>query len=359
MSDTMRKRIVVFGAPQAEFTAQSSVCLGTPVNFINASQLGWGSTSWSSVLWDFGDGTVSNQLTPSHIYNSPGTYTISLTVKSDSSCVLSTKTRTIVVMGKPKADFTYTNKCAGLPINFINLTTTGYGENGFSVVGWDFGDGAQSLQTNPWHTYSVPGTYSVRLIVSGNNCPQLNDTIIKQIKLSAARPDSLYPRVFATRLKRFTLMAMPGGVSYVWTPNIGLVYPDRQITDVYYLRNDPNKILYNIAIKDSNGCINNDKQEVWIFEKPDVFAPTAFTPNGDGANDVFIPFYVNIKSLQSFRIFNRWGTKIYETNDMTKFWDGTLNGANVPMDTFSWVVECYDVDGNKLVRKGMVTLIRD
>jgi gliding motility-associated-like protein len=125
------------------------------------------------------------------------------------------------------------------------------------------------------------------------------------------------------------------------------------------LRNDPSKILYNIAIKDSSGCIINDKQEVWVFEKPDVYAPTAFTPNGDRANDLFIPFYINIKTLQSFRIFNRWGEKIYETNSMTEGWNGTIKGQNAPLETYTWVVECYDVDGIKLVRKGMVTLIRN
>jgi gliding motility-associated-like protein len=121
---------------------------------------------------------------------------------------------------------------------------------------------------------------------------------------------------------------------------------------------DPSKLTYTILIKDSSGCINNDKQEVWVFEKPDVYAPTAFTPNKDSANDEFIPFYINIKSLESFRIFNRWGVKIFETNDMSKHWDGKINGVNAPLETYTWVVECYDVNGVKLVRKGMVTLIR-
>jgi gliding motility-associated-like protein len=97
---------------------------------------------------------------------------------------------------------------------------------------------------------------------------------------------------------------------------------------------------------------------VWVFEKPDVYAPSAFTPNKDGANDVFIPFYINIRNVESFRIFNRWGVKIFETNSMTAFWDGTINGVTAPLETYTWVVECYDINGEKLMRKGMVTLIR-
>jgi gliding motility-associated-like protein len=358
VSDTMKKRIIVFGAPVADFTVTSPVCVGTPITFTNTSQLGWGSTQFSQLQWDFGDGTVSTAVTPTHTYNQPGTYTVSLTVKSDSSCVTNTKTRTVTISGKPKADFLYSNSCVGAPIQFTNLSTGGFGENGFTVVGWNFGNGSQSLQTNPIITYQNPGTYTVQLIVGGVACPQLRDTIRKIINVTVPRRDSIYPRILASKLNRFTMSAVPGGVSYLWTPPLGLSHPTRSITDAYYLPADPQKILYTITIRDTSGCVNNDQQEVWIFEKPDVYAPTAFTPNGDGANDIFIPFYINIKSLESFRIFNRWGVKIFETNDMSKHWDGTINGSRAPLETYSWVVECYDVNGVKIVRKGMVSLLR-
>jgi gliding motility-associated-like protein len=198
----------------------------------------------------------------------------------------------------------------------------------------------------------------VRLIVSGQYCGQLNDTIVKPIRITIPRKDSIYP-VVRTSLGIVTpLAALPGGVSYVWRPSLGLSSPNQRLTNALYGANDPNRILYTITIRDVNGCINNDQQEVWMFERPDVFAPTAFTPNGDGVNDVFIPFYINIKTLGSFRIFDRWGTKIFETNDLNKSWDGSLLGKRAPLDTYAWVVECYDAKGNKLMRKGMVTLVQ-
>jgi gliding motility-associated-like protein len=61
---------------------------------------------------------------------------------------------------------------------------------------------------------------------------------------------------------------------------------------------------------------------------------------------------------RTLRIFSRWGVKIFETNDLRKGWDGTINGQTAPLETYSWVVECFDVNGNKLIRKGMVTLLR-
>ncbi|MBM3432929.1 MAG: PKD domain-containing protein [Bacteroidetes bacterium] len=358
ISDTMRKRIVVFGNPVANFTANTPVCLETPVTFINTSQLGWGSTQFSQVLWDFGNGVTSTVFSPTQTYAAPGIYNVTLTILSDSSCVPQKKSMQITVVGKPKADFSYNSRCVGTPVQFTNLTRSGFADGGFTTIRWNFGNGQQSSQLNPSTTYSAPGTYTVQLIVGGIGCPLLQDTIQKVISVTAPRPDSIYPLVYASRLNRFTLQALPGGVSYLWSPAIGLIHPTRRITDVYYLLSEPAQINYIITIKDSSGCINRDKQEVWVFDKPEVFVPTAFTPNKDSVNDLFIPIYVNIRSLQSFRIFNRWGVKIFDTNDLLAGWNGTINGQNAPLETYTWVVECFDVNGKKLIRKGMVTLLR-
>ena len=358
ISDTLKKRVVVFGAPIADFAIPNRICVGTSLSILNSSQLGWGSTQYSQVIWDFGDGNTSSQFSPSHNYRSPGTYTITLTVKSDSSCVISTKSRTIVIMGKPRGDFNFNSRCLNTPIQFNNLTIVGFGENSYNTVLWDFGDGQQSTLVSPTHNYVNTGTYNVSMIIAGVNCPQLRDTITKSIVITRPRPDSTYPIKFVSKLQLHTLRAIPGGVNYVWSPSIGLTHPTRAITDAYYLQADPSKVLYTIIIKDSSGCIIKDKQEVWIFEKPDVYAPTAFTPNKDGSNDLFIPFYINIKTLVSFRIFNRWGVRIFDTNNLQEGWNGTIKGQPAPLETYSWVVECFDVNGNRIVRKGMVSLLR-
>ena len=139
----------------------------------------------------------------------------------------------------------------------------------------------------------------------------------------------------------------------------GLNQSDIQKPIGNYTITDPSKILYTISILDSNGCTINDQQEVWIFSEPDIYAPTAFTPNGDGVNDLFLPVYVNISKLEYLRIFDRWGKLIFETNDMGKAWDGTYNGKPLPMDTFVFVITGIDTKGNSILRKGNVTLIRD
>lgn len=169
----------------------------------------------------------------------------------------------------------------------------------------------------------------------------------------------VYPLVKATRNRALTLVAQPGGISYVWSPSIGLLGPNQQSPTAKYTLLDPNKINYTITIKDSSGCVIKDAQEVWVFDKSDVFVPTAFSPNADGANDVLLPFYINIAKLNYFRIYDRWGKLVFETNDLKKSWDGLVNGKQAPLETYAWTVACVDADGKLLLRKGMVTMIRD
>jgi gliding motility-associated-like protein len=358
-SDTISKRVKVFGPPVASFGIPSSICLGTPVNTTNVSQVGYGSTKFSQLIWDFGDGKISNAADTVYTYPKPGLYTVTLSVRSDSSCVPSRVSQSITVIDKPKADFTWDGSCVGQVISFENKTLVGVGDKDYELVEWNFGDGQKSLISNPQYTYKNAGIQNVTLIVKGRTCPQLFDSARRTILLRVPRPDSVYEKISATRGQKFEMTALGGGVSYLWKPVTGLANSNRQKTEAYYLKNDPSKIFYTILIKDSVGCLNRDKQEVWVFDSPDVYAPTAFTPNGDNANDVFIPFYINIKTLQSFRIYNRWGNKIFETNDLKKFWDATIMGKQAPMETYTWIVECFDVNGRKLMRKGMVTLIRD
>jgi gliding motility-associated-like protein len=352
------KRVVVMGPAVVDFVATNS-CEGAATFFLNNSQFGYGSKAFSKIFWDFGDGNSSILENPSHIYRVAGVYNVTLTLRGDSSCLLSSKTKSITIYGKPAADFNFTDNCINLPIQFTNKTVPSKGEGNYTVIGWDFGDGNFSTQIDPTHTYSLAGVYKVRLIVSSTVCAQSRDTIIKQVTVTIPRASLTYPLVKATRNRMLTLVAQPGGKSYVWSPSVGLFGPNQQSPNAKYTLLDPNKINYTITIKDSSGCVISDRQEVWVFDKSDVFVPTAFSPNGDGANDVLLPFYINIAKLNYFRIYDRWGKLIFETNDLKESWSGLVNGKQAPLESYAWTIACVDADGKLLLRKGMVTMIRD
>ncbi|MFN9941879.1 MAG: gliding motility-associated C-terminal domain-containing protein, partial [bacterium] len=90
----------------------------------------------------------------------------------------------------------------------------------------------------------------------------------------------------------------------------------------------------------------------------DIFVPKGFSPNGDGHNDRLDVFLVGISRLIYFRVFNRWGQLLFETNDPAQLWDGTFNGQKQPLETYVWIAEGIGENGIKIVRRGQTILLR-
>ena len=357
-SDIANRRIAIFGSPTANFST-TNTCEGMSSVFTSYSKLGIGSSKFLYQAWDFGDGSKDTGTIVTHIYILPGVYTVKLTVLCDSSCIPVSTVQSIVVYGKPQADFSSVNNCAGLPVIFTNHSKPGFAEQYYQTLYWYFGDGSNLSQTNVQHVYTDSGNYNVMLIVTGYQCGQLKDTMVKPIHIVEPRSGITYPIIYASYYTPTLLTAENGGISYNWIPTIGLISPNSDTTTAIYTPNDQNKIQYVITITDSSGCVIEDKQEVWVFVKPDILVPTGFTPNGDGINDILIPNYINIKKLNSWRIYDRWGNLIFETSNMRQGWDGRINGVKAPMETYTWVVEGISDTDEIIVRKGMSTLIRD
>ena len=161
---SVNSMIQVYNSPQSSFSVNNSVCLGDTMYFANSST-GNGSPI-NSYLWDFGDGSPTSSLTsPSHLYSSPGSYSVVLNA-NNANC--SDDTTIIVnVSNGPIASFSapLTASCGSFIVNFINTTS------GSPTYVWDFGDGsATSSALNPSHNYSLPGTYTVTLVATQGSC---------------------------------------------------------------------------------------------------------------------------------------------------------------------------------------------
>ena len=117
--------------------------------------------------------------------------------------------------------------------------------------------------------------------------------------------------------------------------------------------------IYYVEVTNNRGCIGRDSVNVFVFGKNVLLIPTGFSPNKDGINDVFrVGKYLNISKLNSFEVYNRWGEKIFTTNDINKGWDGTYDGVACPVGVYVWEIEAVTFDNEKIVRSGNVTLIR-
>ncbi|MFN0034165.1 MAG: T9SS type B sorting domain-containing protein [Saprospiraceae bacterium] len=109
-----------------------------------------------------------------------------------------------------------------------------------------------------------------------------------------------------------------------------------------------------------NGCDNEVSKEVTIGAKEDVF-PNAFTPNGDGSNDVFRPVFPCEVVFSNLKVFSRWGELVFETDDPLAGWDGRIQDLDAPSDVYAWRVEYEAIRVGERLRfleKGGVTLLR-
>jgi gliding motility-associated-like protein len=149
-----------------------------------------------------------------------------------------------------------------------------------------------------------------------------------------------------------------GGLIYQWSPSYGL--SSASIADPVAIYDAPNEsIRYKVVVADEAGCVDSAFVAVKVFNtRPQVFVPTAFTPNNDGKNDLLRPIAVGISQIDYFRVFNRWGQLVFSTTTNGKGWDGTVNGQPQGTDTYVWIVHATDYAGKSFFAKGVVTLIR-
>jgi gliding motility-associated-like protein len=205
---------------------------------------------------------------------------------------------------------------------------------------------------------SQSGTYFIKSNVV-NKCSSTEPVMVRVIviqKVFGLR----YPTIVTTPNTPVQLTARNLGVSYVWTPPVGLNF-NTVINPVFnYNRN----VEYNVNITTDSGCVIVDTIQLRITieeaanPKSDLFVPKAWSPNGDGHNDKLFPLTVNIKQLKYFRIFNRWGQLVFETNAIGVGWDGTLRGVKQMTDIYTWTAEAVGANGATIKRSGNSVLIR-
>jgi gliding motility-associated-like protein len=149
-----------------------------------------------------------------------------------------------------------------------------------------------------------------------------------------------------------------GGISYLWTPATGISDPNIP-NPVVTLGPSVDSITYRVRVTVADRCFAEDDIKVRIFKTgPDILVPTAFTPNGDGKNDLLRPIPVGIRSMEYFRVYNRWGALVYSTSQLGEGWDGTIAGKQQATGTFVFMTAAIDYLGNTITKKGTVVLIR-
>jgi gliding motility-associated-like protein len=345
--DTLK--VTFIPAPNAGLAAPNN-CFGIVSVFIDGSGTSVGSISgWN---WYFGDGDSSVSMNVVHLYTNPGTYTVTHVVTGSNGCKDTIK-QPITIYGLPDANFNVSAACSGNLTNFLDTSTA------FPAVitnwNWSFGDGTTSTSTNPTHIYPAAGTYTTTLIVETNlGC---YDTIKKPVTVrqspTAAFSMSENPAV-ALDIIHFTDLSTPQATLISWFWNFGdsVLSNQQNPTHSYSNQGDYNVTL---VVTDNFGCKDTANAEISIALLPQI--PTAFTPNGDGHNDIL---YVRGGPFEkiTFRVYNNWGELVFTSSDQKIGWDGTVSGVEQPLGVYVWVLDVVAENKKQIHKSGDVTLMR-
>jgi gliding motility-associated-like protein len=146
-----------------------------------------------------------------------------------------------------------------------------------------------------------------------------------------------------------------GGNTYVWTPPTWLSDPN--ISNPVSSPKD--NITYNLLVTSTAGCQDNDTINVKVYKvAPSIYVPTAFSPNNDNNNDILKPILLGMRTLNYFRVFDRWGNLVFSTNQKGKGWDGTFKGSPQDLGTFVWMAQGTTYTGQVITLKGYSVLVR-
>lgn len=148
-----------------------------------------------------------------------------------------------------------------------------------------------------------------------------------------------------------------GGELYQWVPATAL--SSSTISNPVAIFMQPSQRNRYKLIVSNRGCSDSAFINIKVYKTvPRVFVPTAFTPNGDGLNDILKPIMAGMQRLETFNIYNRHGQLVYSTAIEGKGWDGRIGGVLQSAGTFVWIIKAVDYTGLSYFNKGTVTLIR-
>ena len=294
----------------------------------------------------------------------PSTYYISVT----DNCETPAATDSLVIhwYQEPQVSFLTTDNtgCYPVEVTFTNATPT----NQVLSCLWDFGDGNSSATCGTiTHLYNTPGDYTVSLtITSPEGC--INDTIMVDIVEVYDYPTAQFeanpnPVDILNPIVHFHDLSSSDVIGFEWSFLAGatlLATSSQQNPSYEFSEDDPANYNVHLLVVNADGCEDTISVQVIVNGVFTCYVPTGFTPDGDGLNDFF---YVKGESIDvthfNFRVFNRWGEKVFETEDINTMWDGRHKNSPAIEDVYIWKVETRDaVTGELKEFTGHVNLMR-
>jgi gliding motility-associated-like protein len=349
--------------PSISITASTTtICSGTPVTFTALPVNGGTGPDFSWTV----NGTIVSAGTGSYTSNSlQNGDQVSCVLTSDALCSTTATATSNVIPLSVKASPIYsvsviasaTSVCSGSAVNFEANTT---GSGAIPVYQWQV-NGVDAGTDSPDYTDSHPvnGDLVTCQVSGDNSCPA---AVSNPITLTVNPTPVVEPgQVFTVQQSQsLTLNPVVSGAifSYSWSPATGL--SDTNIRDP--VADPAATTVYQLQVTTAAGCAATGDITVKVFTQLSI--PNAFTPNGDGKNDIFYVLGGPAGSLiRDFAIFNRWGQRIFEVHDVPPGdpaygWNGYYQGSAAISGVYVYILDVRFAGGTSQVFKGTVMLVR-
>lgn len=351
--------VAVIPAPTISFTAPA-VCLGNPTVFTGtgATSNGVPVSTWD---WEFGDNTTGNTQSPTHTYAIADTFNVIFSLVAEDGCVaadtmdvivnpgptVAVVEDSLVVCGASPATFEVQNPVAGTVYSWYSTPT-----------------GGTAVATGA--TYTIPSVLGTTVLyvepVTAAGCIGERVRVVATLLPDLATPVATVDSIGVDRI-RFRWNAVPDALSYevstdgggTWiTPSSGATGLTHTVTGLVPLT----EVTLRVRAIGSAPCQQATSADITGKTLPDdIYIPNAFSPNGDGLNDVLLVYGYTIQSMR-FAVFNQWGEKIFESYNQATGWDGRYKGKAQPSGVYMYVCQVTLRDGTTQVKKGSVNLVR-
>ncbi len=359
-ADSADITINLFPGVEADFSYQYDTCVAGPVTLFDQSDAG--SETIKLWQWQVGPDKFYYGKNTQHFFATPGEKPVMLIIEDSNLCrdsiekIVSWFPAPALIVVDP-SQFT---ACTPAGIRFTNLSVPI--DETYDIT-WDFGDGNKSTDIHPEHTYTQAGNYTISLeIISPIGC-KISKTFpdwikIKEGPLADFEFSPEFPSILDNEVSFFDRST--GANSWNWSFGDGTMafVPSPQHTYA-----DSGVYVVQLIVTHLNNCQDTVGKTIDI--QPLIFyhLPNAFTPDGDGNNDVFGGIgATSVQDFRSFRlaIYSRWGNLIFESNDPGTGWNGQLSnsGELLPQDVYVYLLTYEDARGNSVSKNGFVTLVR-
>ena len=357
-SDTATITVNVFPSINTDFSFTYDTCTAGPVTFKDMSASGAGPVQkW---LWKFDSEGNSQQQNPVFEFDKPGAKSVRLIAEDVNKC-RDTLIRTVEYFPVPALIIIEPNTFTGCQPATIKFDNLSFPVDDTYKFEWQFGDGNTSEVFSPTNVFTEIGTYTIQLkLISPIGC-ETTKTWPNLIKIVPSPEAGFTFTPEQPNLLNNTVQfvdASKDAVSYLWAfDSLGISL----MQNPSYTFRDTGTYKIQQVVLHPSGCTDTAEAIIPIYPLIRFYMPNAFTPNNDGLNDVLLPVgYIEGVKSYSFSVWNRWGERVFETDDYTSGWNGSRDntGATAPPGVYGYLVEYIDPLGKKQTLKGHATLLR-